>query len=272
MKKLLLIPMFVLFATSAIFAQGTIKNNSYFNLTWVRPISDYGTIVDQAAPNNLLKYYKNKAGDDLQHYSGALNVGANFYIHPIGWVIEGFKAGLCVDFIDLGVDYYRFSDAIFENGKADTTKFQDLTASYSLNVGVVATISPAKNFYIDLTAKLCPTFAVNYFRIPAYVKYGSIATNEVFEYRNPNSIWNGYDITPVDAEDPIPEAFYPSKEAEDTGIGLGLDYAFGFNIRYSKISLGCEWVLGNIKYSYDSWNDQKVYNQRLKVKIGLSFE
>ena len=59
---------------------------------------------------------------------------------------------------------------------------------------------------------------------------------------------------------------------EDTGIGLGLDYSFGIDIRYSKLMIGCEWVLGNIKYSYDVWDDQKVYNQRFRVKLGLSFE
>ncbi|MCQ2959595.1 MAG: hypothetical protein MJ198_05330 [Bacteroidales bacterium] len=263
MKKLLLIPFVILMACSSVFSQGTIKNNSYFNLTWIRPIADYGTIVGQESPKNLLKYYKNKSGDDLQHYSGALNVGANFYIHPIGWLIEGFKAGLCVDFIDLGIDYYRFSDGIEKNGKIDTTNFNDLTASYSLNLGLVATISPVKNFYIDLTAKLCPTFAVNYFRIPSYVKDKD--GNFVFEYRNPDLEYGGYDI-----KDGIYNV--PTKESEDTGIGLGVDYSFGFNIRYSKLSVGCEWLLGNLNYSYDSWDAQKIHNQRLKVKIGLSFE
>lgn len=270
MKKLLLIPLAVLMTCSVSFAQGNIKNNSYFNLTWVRPISDYGTIVDKESPNNLLQYYRDKSGDDLKHYSGALNVGANFYIHPVGWIIEGFKPGLCIDFIDLGVDYYNFPDAIHDNGKVDTTNYNDLTATYSLNVGVIATISPAKNFYIDLTAKLCPTFAVNYFRIPAYAKLGATSTNEVFEYRTPGIEYGGYDVTPTDFVDGM--KVVPTKEAEDTGIGLGLDYSFGFNLRYSRFSLGCEWVLGNIKYSYDTWDEQKVNNQRLKVKLGLSFE
>lgn len=269
MKKLVLIPLTMLLACSAAFSQGTvknraIKNNSYFNVGYVRPIMDYGKIEGNECPNNMLKYYKKKSGDELAHYSASLNVGANFFIHPVAWVIEGFKPGICVDFIDLGIDYYRFDDGVYDkNGKVDTTKYSDLTASYSLNVGAIATISPVKNFYIDLTAKLCPTFAVNYFKIPAFKAPSSIASWDVYEYRMPGDQYGGYDVS---------TAPYPTQEAEDTGIGLGLDYSFGFNLRYSKISIGCEWVLGNIRYSYDTWTDQKVNNQRLKVKIGLSFE
>lgn len=271
MKKLLLIPLTMLLACGAAFSQGTvknraIKNNSYFNLSYIRPIMDYGKIEGNESPNNMLKYYKKKAGDDLQHYSAGLNVGANFYIHPVSWIIEGFKPGLCVDFIDLGVDYYRFNDGVQnQSGVIDTTKYSDLTASYSLNVGVIATINPVKNFYIDLTAKICPTFAVNYFKIPAYKAPSAIASWDVYEYRMPGDQYGGYDVS--GSIYPVPD-----QEAEDTGIGLGLDYAFGFNLRYSKVSIGCEWFLGNIRYSYDTWTDQKVNNQRLKVKLGLSFD
>lgn len=266
MKKLLLIPFTLMLACGAAFSQGTIKNNSYFNLSWVRPIMDYGKIEGNESPKNMLQYYKEKSGGDLQHYSGAINVGANFYIHPVGWIIEGFKPGICVDFIDLSADYYRFPDAVVDKGVADTADYSDLTASYSLNVGVVATISPTDKFYIDLTAKFCPTFAVNYFKIPGYLSPTSVASWDIYEYRMPGVEYGGYDVSLNGAPN------VASKEAEDTGIGWGLDYAFGLDLRYSKFSIGCEWSFGNLHYSYDTWADQKVNNQKFKLKLGLSFE
>ncbi len=264
MKKLLLFPLVLVLACSTAFSQGTIKNNSYFNLIWSRPIMDNGVIYGSETPNNLREFYKAKYGTDLSHYSGAINVGANFYIHPIGWLIEGFKAGLCLDFIDLGADYYKFSGYQQNPGglqASEEENFTDLKVSYSLNVGVIATMSPVKNFYIDLTAKLCPTFGVNYFKLPAY----QVGTKP-FERKNTGTEWGGYEVPGVDYR------ILGTKDAEETGIGLGLDYAFGFNIRYSKLSVGCEWLLGNIKYSYENWDEQKVNNQQLKVKLGFSFE
>lgn len=266
MKKILLLTVSALLLCSAAFSQGYIKNNSYFNIALNRPIMKYGNLEDLSCSNNLRQFYKEKYGDDLKHYAGALTVGANFYIHPIGWVIEGFKAGLCLDFIDLSADYYNFEDATRAAGgkkSEDTEKFNDLTVAYSFNVGAVATISPAKNFYIDLTAKVCPTFAVNYFKIPAFQESVE-ANSHAVEYRNAGLEWGGYDVTNQDGVGIIKE--------EDTGLGLGLDYAFGFDLRYSKFMIGCEWILGKIKYSYDVWDDQKLYNQRLRVKIGMSFE
>ena len=266
MKKLLLLPLMLVFACFTAFSQGTIKNISYFNLMWTRPILDNGVLDGIETANNLREFYNEKYGSELSNYSGALNVGANFYIHPIGWLIEGFKAGICVDFIDLGADYYSFSGFHQKVGGGPTGEeenFTDLKVSYSLNVGAVATVSPFNNFYIDLTAKLCPTFAVNYFKLPAY-QTDFTANAPVFERKNAGTEWGGYDLSGIDK--------LATKNAEETGIGLGLGYSFGFNIRYSKVSVGCEWVLGNIKYSYENWDEQKVNNQQLNVKLGLNFE
>lgn len=275
MKKILLIAASVLVMVSTAFAQGKIQNNSYFVLATNRAILDYGTIKDYETSNNLREYYNDKY-DDLKHYRGAMTLGANFYIHPIGWLIEGFKAGLCLDFIDLGVDYYRFYDKTREiSGStftyAEEETYSDLTVSYSFNAGVVATVSPFPKFYIDLTAKLCPTFAVNYFKIPAYV-WGVKANAPVYERRNPGAEWGGYEFTEDFEGTTINMSNVATKNDEQTGIGLGLDYAFGIDIRYSKLLVGCEWYLGNIKFAYDDWDDQKVHNQRFRVKLGLSFD
>lgn len=275
MKKILLIAASVLVMVSTAFAQGKIQNNSYFVLATNRAILDYGTIKDYETSNNLREYYNDKY-DDLKHYRGAMTLGANFYIHPIGWLIEGFKAGLCLDFIDLGVDYYRFYDKTREiSGStftyAEEETYSDLTVSYSFNAGVVATVSPFPKFYIDLTAKLCPTFAVNYFKIPAYV-WGVKAKAPVYERRNPGAEWGGYEFTEDFEGTTIDMDNVATKNDEQTGIGLGLDYAFGIDIRYSKLLVGCEWYLGNIKFAYDDWDDQKVHNQRFRVKLGLSFD
>ena len=280
MRKRILLPLVLMLVASAAFSQGTIKNNSYFTLSWNRAVSKYGTIVDNESSKNLRTYYKNKYGDDLNHYSGALTVGANFYIHPIGWLIEGFKAGLCIDFIDLGADYYRFPDATRAIGgvkSTDTENYNDLNVYYSLNAGLVATISPAKSFYIDLTAKVCPTFAVNYFRIPAY-QLGYASNSPIFERRNAGLEYGGYEVVAVngtsydDSAMPSSLNYVPTKNEEDTGIGLGFNYSFGLDFRYSKFLIGCEWVLGNINYSYDVWDKQKIHTQHLKIKVGLSFE
>ncbi|MBO7054677.1 MAG: hypothetical protein J6X43_01970 [Bacteroidales bacterium] len=273
MKRLLLIPLVLLIACTTAFSQGKIKNNSYFTLGLNRPIMKYGNLVDYSCSNNLRRFYAEKYGSDLKHYAADLAVGADFYIHPIGWLIEGFKAGLCMDFIDLSADYYRFPDATRTAGgvkSEDTENYNDLTVAYSLNVGVVATISPADKFYIDLKAKLCPTFAVNYFRIPAY-QIAVAANSPAFERRNAGYEYGGYTVVDKNGNEVNTNAVGIVNE-EDTGIGLGLDYSFGIDIRYSKLMIGCEWVLGNIKYSYDVWDDQKVYNQRFRVKLGLSFE
>ena len=217
MKKLLLFPLVLILACSTAFSQGTIKNNSYFNLMWSRPIMDNGVIFESETPNNLREFYKEKYDSELNHYSGAINVGSNFYIHPIGWLIEGFKAGLCLDFIDLGADYYSFSGYHQKPGglpASEEEKFTDLKVSYSLNVGIVATISPIKHFYIDLTAKLCPTFAVNYFKLPIY-QVGSTS----FERRNTGTQWGGYEIPGVDYK------LLGTKTGEETGIGLEIGRA-----------------------------------------------
>ena len=268
MKKFLLLTVSVFFACTVAFSQGHIKNNSYFSLSMNRPIMKYGNIDGLSCSNNMLQYYKDRYDEegDLQHYAGALTVGANFYIHPIGWVIEGFKAGLCVDFIDLSADYYRFEGRTRDAGgkwSEDSQTYNDLSVAYSLNIGAIATISPAEDFYIDLTAKLCPTFGVNYFRIPAF-QQGVEANSPAVEYRNAGLEWGGYEVKNQDGVGLVNE--------EDTGLGLGLDYSFGFNIRYSKVFIGCEWIFGKINYSYDVWDKQKVYNQRLRVKLGLSFD
>ncbi len=73
MKKLLLFPLVLVLACSTAFSQGTIKNNSYFNLIWSRPIMDNGVIYGSETPNNLREFYKAKYGTDLSHYSGAIN-------------------------------------------------------------------------------------------------------------------------------------------------------------------------------------------------------
>ena len=63
MKKLLLFPLVLVLACSTAFSQGTIKNNSYFNLIWSRPIMDNGVIYGSETPNNLREFYKAKYGD-----------------------------------------------------------------------------------------------------------------------------------------------------------------------------------------------------------------
>lgn len=281
MKKFLLVSLPLIFAASFAFGQGQIKNNSYFNLSWNHQIMDYGTIDGMETSNNLTEYYKDKYPDDLKHYTGGLDVGANFYIHPISWLIDGFKAGLCVDFIDLDANYYNFKAPYQQVGGlyGDTKgKFNDLTVTYSLNVGVVATVSPMKMFYIDLTAKACPTFGVNYFKIPGYLT-GVEANSPIYERRNTGLEWGGYELidSKGNAETKDSDGKYlhekvAQKDAETTGIGWGVNYSFGFNLRFYKFSVGCEWLFGNLHFGYEDWDNQTVKNQQLKVKLGMTFE
>lgn len=266
MKKLLLIPILTVIGFTA-FSQGDIKNASYVNVSWNKPIMNYGERTERSSyPDNLYNWYRTDKSD-FQHMGGSLEFGTNFYIHPTGFV-EGFKAGVLVDFIDLGVNYMSFQDSTIKlqnpTNESALISCTDLTARYSLNIGLILTFSPAKNFFVDVFGKFRPTFAVNYMKVPMFedntdpkdkVFYDKIYANDA------EAIYN-------DAGNPL----YHKPNREDTGTGFGLNSSFGFNIRYSKVTLGMEWVMGKINYTYNDFKmDQTVYDQYFKVKLGMFF-
>ncbi|MCK9562459.1 MAG: hypothetical protein M0R02_07030 [Bacteroidales bacterium] len=254
MKK---ITLFLLLSLGAFvgYSQGDIKNVSYFTISWNRPIRSFGEDVDRPQSKNRFKTFKEDK--DANHYGGALDFGAIFYIHPTG-IIDGFKAGIMVDFLDLGANYFRYTDEKTKveaiPGNPGNTVFvedvtcNDLTARFSMNVGAIATFSPAKKFYIDIFGKLRPTFGVHYQKIIQYYD----GTNYYPEKPNTIITWK--------------------QVQEDTGLGFGINTSFGLNLRYARFILGSEFVMGTLKLKYDDIrNDKKVYDQYLKVKLGFFF-
>jgi hypothetical protein len=190
---------------------------------------------------------------NADHYGGGLDFGTTFYIHPTG-VIDGFKAGFLLDFVDLSANYFSYTDetTTINSGLQqfeENVTCQDLTGRFSMNFGVLATISPAEKLYFDLYGKLRPTFSVHYQNIVQDFN-GTI----YYDYYESSSslIWR--------------------QQNEDTGLGFGLLYSFGLDIRYSRFTLGSEFVMGSLKYSYDNpANDKTMVDQYLKVKFGFFF-
>lgn len=254
MKKIILFSLLAL-GSMVGYSQGDINNVSYFTLSWNRPIRNFGEDVNLDQPKNRFKAFKEDKNAD--HYGGALDFGAVFYIHPTG-VIDGFKAGVMVDFFDLGANFFRYTDEKTKveaiPGNPGNTVFvedvtcNDLTGRFSMNFGLIATFSPAKKLYFDIFGKVRPTFGVHYQKI---IKY--------------------YDGTNYYDEKPTTVITWKQIQ-EDTGLGFGFNSSFGLNIRYSRFVLGSEFIMGTLNLKYDDVrNDKKVYDQYLKVKFGFFF-
>ncbi|MFW5850947.1 MAG: hypothetical protein ACOCWB_01860 [Bacteroidota bacterium] len=250
MKKISLLFIIALFSVSG-FSQGEIQNATKFTINWLRPIRNFGEDVNTDAAQNKYKFFTEKMEAD--HYGGGIDFGTTFYIHPTE-IIDGFKAGFLVDFFDLSANYFRYSDTttIINSGLQqfeENVTSQDLTGRFSMNIGLLATISPAKKLYFDLYGKLRPTFSVHYhntvqdFNGTVYYDYYESSSSLIWRQQN-----------------------------EDTGLGFGLLYSFGLDIRYSRFVLGSEFVMGSVKYSYDNpANDKTMYDQYFKVKLGFFF-
>lgn len=262
MKKFLLINVLALFATWS-FAQGDIKNITHFNIIWAKPILNFGEELNKNSSENLPKFYKNTY-QNFQHIGAGLEFGGVFYIHPTGF-IDGFKLGVLVDFLDLSTNVMRYKDSTVQvvspnsNNVRSEVAATDLFGRFSANVGPVITISPQNGIFFDLYAKLRPTVALNYFSAPMYDGvYDKIYTNALQSTIFDN---NGYEIKHKTVVD-------------ETFFGFGLLYSFGLNVRLYKVTLGAEFVTGNIKFSDSNptnFYDKTLRNQMLNIKIGTFF-
>ena len=189
MKKISLLFIIALFSVSG-FSQGEIHNATKFTINWLRPIRNFGENENIDAAQNKYKYFTDQMNAD--HYGGGLDFGATFYIHPTG-VIDGFKAGFLLDFVDLSANYFSYTDEttfrVGVPGNPNNTEpiedvtCQDLTGRFSMNFGVLATISPAEKLYFDLYGKLRPTFSVHY--------------QNIVQDFNDISYYNYYESSPV---------------------------------------------------------------------------
>lgn len=225
---------------TVLMSSAQIRNNSYFNLAYTQPLSKYG--CEKCSSSNLDKFYKELTNYETHRYALDLQVGANFYLHPVNWVVKPLGIGITSDFIDLQANYYRMKPTA--DGYNDN---MDLFVSYSIGVGPIITLSPAKKFYIDAYAKLVPTFGINYVKGTDGM---SIAGNKTALSNVLSTHYND----------------------EESGMCYGLNYSFGGNIRYSKVQIGCEYVIGKLTYDWEDWSKQKLMNNMLKIKLGLSFE
>lgn len=236
MKKLLIFLAFVI-AAMTVNAQGKIKNNSYFNLQYAVPTGNYGLVKDSTGENLHKAFFHSKVSE-VTYYAGGLQFGANFYL-PF---LEGFKPGVTCDFIDLNFHYYKFKP----DNKGDNPN-SDLLFTYSLNVGVIGTISPCNNLFIDLYGKLVPTFGINYMKLPAYTS---------------------------SFEDKVQLAMSTSSKFndEEQATVYGLNYVAGFGLRYNIVQIGAEFLFGNLTYNYENWASQKLSNKMFRFKLGMFFD
>lgn len=237
MKKILLF-CFALLSSIAICAQGTIKNDSYVNLVFCQPIGNYGLTKD-ATGDNLHEVYISSAASEVTRYHGGLQFGTNFYIHRFSDVV---KPGITVDYVDLEFQYYKFKPLT----DGDTPN-SDLLATYSFNVGAICTVSPFKDFYIDVTGKLYPTFGVGYTKLTGYT---SAFENKALVAGPTSKSYND----------------------EESSMVYGLNYGAGIGIRYKLVQFGCEFIFGRLAYDYENWDKQKLYNSRVAFKFGFYFE
>lgn len=234
------------------FSQSQIYNSSHLLFDWNRPVRYFGTEPDLLAAANKFKHLTETM--DADHYGTSIEFGSTFYIHPTG-VFDGFKAGLIVDFIDLGVNYFRYKDNVtrINSGEEEFVKEEDaydLLGRFSVNIGLVATVSPIKNLYFDVFAKTRPTFGVHWQKVPLY--------------RDANKIYQYFDGKP--------SGLVEKQMYDDTGLGFGLNTSFGLHVRYLKVMLGAEYVFGTLNFKYDDVrNDRKMYNQYMKIKFGFFF-
>lgn len=221
-------------------AQGTIKNTSYLNFQTSVPTGNYGLEKGASLPSgdNLHRFYSKSPVAEVSRYAGGIQFGANFYL-PF---LPSFKPGITCDFIDLNAHYYRFKP-ITDGDNYNS----DLLVTYSLNVGLVGTISPFDGFFIDLYGKLVPTFGVDYMKLPAYT-------------------------SPFEDRSYLAKSTSAKFNDEEQSTVYGLNYAFGATFRYNIIQFGAEFLTGNLVYDYEDWSKQKLSNKMFRFKVGFFFD
>ncbi|MFO7868246.1 MAG: hypothetical protein R6U95_02985 [Bacteroidales bacterium] len=251
MKKISVLFILALLSITG-YSQGTIYNSSHFTMNWNRPIWNFGENPDfDASQNRYMHYTENYEAD---HYGGSLDFGTSFYIHPTGF-IDGFKAGIIVDFIDIGINYFTYQDyetqsiSGFQVPDEESVSCSDLTGRFSVNVGALATFSPIDNLYFDIYGKLRPTFGIRWHDIVQ-----DFNSDVYYEYYEEGSV------------------IINRQKNDDTHLGFGLLSSFGLDIRYFRFVTGMEFVTGTLNLKSNNTGEKtEYYDQYFKLKFGFFF-
>ncbi len=269
MKKILLLAIASCFAISS-FSQGEINTMTNLNISFNQPLANFGESVYNDVSENRYAFLRNNK-KDFRNIGGGITFGGNFYIHPTEF-FEGFKLGIVADFIDLSANYITYTDTTTINISGDEkpqdlVDCADLIVRYSLNVGVVATFSPADKFFIDLNFKVRPTIANHWFKFPEWDVDGIISSE------------NPVPPFPTATEEQLNDNPVRSKQMKEAnGFGYGTKFSAGIDIRYGKLLIGAEYVWGNVNFHYDKdyvnaadHNQLRINDSYLKAKLGIFF-
>ncbi|MCL2327210.1 MAG: hypothetical protein FWC39_01720 [Bacteroidetes bacterium] len=236
---------------SSLFAQGDVFDATFLTFSYQAPILKWGKLEDRTSGDNLKKFYQNQY--DAKTFGMALESGTTFYFHSFE-PTDGLKFAIVWDFLDLGMNLFRFDDWVDKKGRADDgnkVKSYDLFANYSMNVGPMITFSPFQGFCIDLYGKWRPTVGVNAYRLLFY----DGVKDRIFTNENEG----------VAGKDKL------IREEVRIGGSVGT-ISCGLNIRYRFVMTGIEYITGKMTYaSTDYLPQQKMWNQMVRFKLGLVF-
>jgi len=244
---------------SSLFAQGTIYDATFLTFSYQEPVFKWGKLESFTGGENLKKFYKNPDYYGAKAFGLSLESGTTFYFHKFE-PTDGLKFAIMWDFLDLGMNLYRYTDEIINKDTANKPlpndgklhKCMDLFANLSMNVGPMITFSPFQGFCIDLYGKWRPTVSINAYDLLFYEGvYDKILTNVKESVEGKNK-------TPYDAV--------------RIGGSLGT-ISCGLNIRYEFVMIGFEFITGKMIYASDNnyLPQQKMYNQMLRFKLGFVF-
>ncbi|MDR2963437.1 MAG: hypothetical protein LBU90_07400 [Bacteroidales bacterium] len=237
---------------SSLFAQGRIFDATFLTFSAPVPIMKWGKLEGNTSGDNLKRFYKDEY--NARHFGLAMESGTTFYMHKTEFV-DGFKMAIVWDFFDLGMNMFRYDDQIINiagttrANNGDTVKCLDLFVNYSMNVGLMFTVSPIQDLCIDLYGKYRPTVGINYFNQLFYEgSFDKIFVNDDTEGKN-------------------------KLKQENMRIGGSVGtFSVGLNFRYSFAMAGIEYIVGKLHYAASDYLPrQTMYNQMIRFKLGFVF-
>lgn len=241
---------------SALFAQGDVFDATFLTFSYQNPVFKWGKLGNRTSGENLKDFYKDRY--TARHWGIALESGTTFYFHNFE-PTDGLKIAIAWDFLDLGMNLFRYDDYIVNLDEAgeshdnngEKVQCLDLFANYSMNVGPMITFSPIQGLCIDAYGKWRPTVGVNFYN----QLFHEGVTDKI--YTNENEATAGKN----------------KLKQENMRIGGSLGtISCGLNVRYEFIMIGIEYITGKMHYAATSYlPQQKVWNQMMRFKLGLVF-
>jgi hypothetical protein len=269
MKKCI-VTLFLAALGSSLFAQGDVFNATFLTFSYQNPVGKWGKLSDQAGGSNLKSFYKKQY--EPRTWGMSLESGTTFYFHHFE-PTDGLKFAIAWDFLDLGMNLFRFDDDTYHPdpaahaAKFETVDCYDLYANYSMNVGPMITYSPVQGLCIDLYGKWRPTVGVNAYR-QLFFDGPEKGFDDAIRSKNYTLAPNLGDFVDINGNPTVERTKF-----EEIRIGGSLGtLSFGLNVRYEFVMIGFEYITGKMNYvAADPLPSEKVWNQMLRFKFGLVF-